>query len=268
MGVNRLSADAGEAGRVQFACAPSGLLTFWRPVPPAEAEGYYPSAPPGRRLTHAFRRARGGGDIILVVRVWLAIVLLGSLLASVGPVTSEQLKDREKNALELPPNMKDEDEDVAEETTYVFNPIQAKREVKVGRFYEKKGNHRAAAGRYLEATRWNPSFVEAYWRLGRAREKMSQGQQALDAYRTYLELDPQRRQEQRGSQEGRCARENRNRPGCGRRGSGGGRAVTAWGVDSPTPFQGSNRFMAAYPRLRPGAIILRPLWGERRSGRR
>ena len=137
-----------------------------------------------------FGAPRGGGDIILVVRGWLAIGLLGSLLASVGPVASAQLKDREKNVLELPPNMKDEDEDVAEETTYVFNPIQAKREVKVGRFYEKKGNHRAAAGRYLEATRWNPSFAEAYWRLGRAREKMSQGQQALDAYRKYLELDP------------------------------------------------------------------------------
>ena len=122
------------------------------------------------------------------MRVWLAIGLLGSLLASVAPVASAQLKDREKNALELPPNMKDEDEDVAEETTYVFNPIQAKREMKVGRFYEKKGNHRAAAGRYLEATRWNPSFAAAYWRLGRAREKMSQGQQALDAYLKYPEI--------------------------------------------------------------------------------
>ena len=86
--------------------------------------------------------------------------------------------------------MKDEDEDVAETPVYVFNPIQAKRELKVGSFYAKKGNHRAAAARYLEATRWNPNFAEAYWRLGRTREKLGQHQEALDAYRRYLKLEP------------------------------------------------------------------------------
>ena len=124
------------------------------------------------------------------MRGWLVLVVIGSLLASVAPCAFAQLKDRQDKAIELPANMKDEDEDVIQKTTYVFNPIQAKRELKVGRFYEKKGNHRAASGRYLEATRWNPGFAEAYWRLGRSREKMSQSQQALDAYRKYLKLDP------------------------------------------------------------------------------
>ena len=117
-------------------------------------------------------------------------MVIGSLLSPVGPFASAQLKDREDKPIELPANMKDEDEDVAAAPTYVFNPIQAKREVKVGRFYEKKGNHRAAAARYLEATRWNPSFAEAYWRLGRAREKLAQSQEALNAYQKYLKRDP------------------------------------------------------------------------------
>ena len=144
----------------------------------------------GHGMPLQFGGVRGGGDIILNVRVSLATVLMGLLLASLAPFAPAQLKDRSEKAIELPANMRDEDEDVVQEPTYVFNPIQAKREVKVGKFYEKKGNHRAAAARYLEATRWNPSFVEAYWRLGRAREKMAQSQEALDAYRAYLKLDP------------------------------------------------------------------------------
>ena len=124
------------------------------------------------------------------MRVSLATVLMVPLLASVAPFAPAQLKDRSEKAIELPANMKDEDEDVVQAPTYVFNPIQAKREVKVGKFYEKKGNHRAAAARYLEATRWNPSFVEAYWRLGRSREKLAQHQEAVDAYRKYLKLNP------------------------------------------------------------------------------
>ena len=148
----------------------------------------------GTRARHAvplhFGGLHGGGDIIPTMRGWFALVLVGSLLAPVASGAPAQLKDRTEKAIELPANMKDEDEDVVQETTYVFNPIQAKREVKVGKFYSKKGNHRAAAARYLEATRWNPSFVEAYWRLGRSREKLAQHQEALDAYRKYLKLDP------------------------------------------------------------------------------
>jgi tetratricopeptide (TPR) repeat protein len=85
--------------------------------------------------------------------------------------------------------MRDEDEDVLPQTEYAFNPIQAKKDLKVGDFYWKKGNHRAAAARYLEATRWNPSFAEAYWKLGEAREKLNQPAEALDAYRKYVEVD-------------------------------------------------------------------------------
>ncbi len=88
----------------------------------------------------------------------------------------------------------DEDEDVLPETEYVFNPLKAKRDLKIGNFYTKKKNHRAAAARYLEATRWNPQYGEAYWRLGRARDKMEQAAEALEAYRTYLQVEPEGKQ--------------------------------------------------------------------------
>ncbi len=95
---------------------------------------------------------------------------------------------------EAPPDpdfgLVDEDEDQLVEKQYVFNPILAKKEFKVGNFYAKKGSHRAAAGRYLEATRWDPHYSEAYWKLGRSREKLKQAGRALEAYREYLHLEP------------------------------------------------------------------------------
>lgn len=86
--------------------------------------------------------------------------------------------------------MQDEDEDRLGDPNYVFNPIQARYDLKVGDFYSKKGSHRAAAGRYLEATRWDPASAEAYWKLARAREKLQQPQQAVDAYKRFIQLEP------------------------------------------------------------------------------
>lgn len=107
-----------------------------------------------------------------------------------------QLKERSDAA---PPvdetgGLVDEDEDLLPTTTYAFNPIQAKKDLKIGDFYAKKGNDRAAAARYLEATRWNPQYAEAYWKLAEARDELGQNPQALDAYRAYLALEPNGKQ--------------------------------------------------------------------------
>ena len=99
-----------------------------------------------------------------------------------------QLEPRKEPPPQAPP-MRDEDEDILPQTEYAFNPIQAKKDLKVGDFYWKKGNHRAAAARYLEATRWDPTFGEAYWKLGEARQKLNQKAEALDAYRKYLDVE-------------------------------------------------------------------------------
>ncbi len=117
------------------------------------------------------------------------------ILAVFGPLLVQgQLKERQDAPLELPANMRDEDEDVANDPNYAFNPIQAKKEFKVGNFYARKGNHRAAAGRYLEATRWDPGYSEAFWKLAQVREKLSQYQQALDSYQRYIKLEPDSKQ--------------------------------------------------------------------------
>ena len=85
----------------------------------------------------------------------------------------------------------DEDEQFApKKQVYAFNPVQARNELKVGNYYSKKGSYRAAAGRYLEATRWNPSFAEAYWRLGVARENLNQPAEAIEAYTRFLGIEP------------------------------------------------------------------------------
>ncbi|MDA1313336.1 MAG: hypothetical protein O2968_08380 [Acidobacteria bacterium] len=110
--------------------------------------------------------------------------------AALPPQAGPQLKEREQAPLELPANMRDEDEDRLADPDYVFNPIQARRDVKIGDFYAKKGSQRAAAGRYLEATRWDPGFSEAYWKLARIREKLEQHQQAVDAYKVFVKLEP------------------------------------------------------------------------------
>jgi tetratricopeptide (TPR) repeat protein len=118
------------------------------------------------------------------------LLLVGLLLA--GTIFG-QLKERGEKG---DPNaaLVEEDEDIVAPTEYVFNPIQAKKDVKIGDFYAKKGSHRAAVGRYLEATKWNPSFAEAFWKLARSREKLDQPTQALDAYRKFVELEPDGKQ--------------------------------------------------------------------------
>lgn len=96
----------------------------------------------------------------------------------------------------------EEDEDLTRESEYTFNPIQAAKEFKVGEFYWKKGSFRAAAGRYEEASKWNPGYAEAYWKLALAREKLADKEpleterrrlleSAKQALAKYLEVAPE-----------------------------------------------------------------------------
>ena len=75
-------------------------------------------------------------------------------------------------------------------TEYTFNPIEAGKNITAGNFYFKKGNHRAAARRYAEATKWDPTSVEAWSKLADASERMGDVAQARPAYEKYLELTP------------------------------------------------------------------------------
>ena len=85
---------------------------------------------------------------------------------------------------EVPP---EEDSSLAT-TAYSFNPLQSKKDVLAGKFYAKKGNYRAAAGRYREATKWDESNSEAWLLLGEADQRLKDKNAARDAYKKYLEL--------------------------------------------------------------------------------
>jgi tetratricopeptide (TPR) repeat protein len=72
---------------------------------------------------------------------------------------------------------------------YVFNPLQAEKEIKAGEFYAKKGNQKAAATRFREATKWDPTSANAFMRLAETLEKMKDTEGASKAYQKVVELD-------------------------------------------------------------------------------
>ncbi|MCX6625601.1 MAG: tetratricopeptide repeat protein [Acidobacteria bacterium] len=95
-----------------------------------------------------------------------------------------------KEAQKGVPDLPEEDEALKPDKEYSFNPLQAAKEITTGDYYFKKKNYRAAANRYLEATRWSPALAEAFLRLGKAREKQKDAAASQAAYARYLELAP------------------------------------------------------------------------------
>ncbi len=83
----------------------------------------------------------------------------------------------------------EEDENLKEKT-YAFNPLQANKEIATGEFYLHKGKFEAAANRFREAAKWNPTLAEAYLKLGQAEEKNKDKKAAKEAYQHYLEISP------------------------------------------------------------------------------
>lgn len=106
----------------------------------------------------------------------LTLVLTFGLLSQ-QPVVQEQ----------EPP---EEDLSTAEKQTYVLNPLQAGKEIKIGSFYLKKGSFRAAARRFEEATKWDPNSAEGFLKLGEAQKKLGNEKAAQEAWKKFLELHP------------------------------------------------------------------------------
>jgi tetratricopeptide (TPR) repeat protein len=114
---------------------------------------------------------------------------VASVALALGVAAAQQTpppKPPPDDQVQLPP-----EEDKADiPKTYAFNPLQSKKEVTVGEFYYRKGDFRAAAGRFREATRWNDGNSEAWLRLAETEEKNHDPKAALDAYEKYLKLAP------------------------------------------------------------------------------
>ena len=95
---------------------------------------------------------------------------------------------------QLPPPPPPRPRDLAEEDEalkpkeYPLNPLESAKNLNVGNQYMKKGNYRAAANRYKEATLWDPGSAEAFERLGEALEHVHDFVPAREAYTKYLDL--------------------------------------------------------------------------------
>jgi tetratricopeptide (TPR) repeat protein len=118
--------------------------------------------------------------------MWVA---LASAAAAQAPKEPANLPPEESQVSpdQLPP-----EEDKAKiPQQYSFNPLQSKKDVTVGEFYFKKGDFKAAAGRFREATKWNDGNAEAWLRLGDAEDKMRDSKAAREAWEKYLQLAPE-----------------------------------------------------------------------------
>ena len=84
----------------------------------------------------------------------------------------------------------EEDTTLTAKEDYVFNPLQAAKEVKIGQYYLKKGSLKAAVKRFQEASRWDPGSADAFLFLGETYERMKDSKSAKAAYAKYVELAP------------------------------------------------------------------------------
>src|SRR5450755_1853526 len=112
----------------------------------------------------------------------LLTLLLAGVLCAQDPKKPPEQQPKEQQ----PP---EEDESIAPKE-YSFNPLEAEHDLQIGNYYFKKGNYKAALGRFREATLWNPTNAEAFLRLGNSEEKLRDKPAALQAYAKYLELAP------------------------------------------------------------------------------
>ncbi len=102
------------------------------------------------------------------------------------PASATKPTDKQNPAEVEPP----EEDEALKPREYTFNPLEAQRDLRTGEYYFKKGNFKAAANRFEEATLYDPNFADAFLHLGEAREKLEDKKGAKVAYAKYLELKP------------------------------------------------------------------------------
>lgn len=124
-------------------------------------------------------------------RVLFFPLLLASALWPQQEKTLSKSKPAEQSKPQVQEQEPPEEDENLKPTEYTFNPLEAERNLKVGNYYFKKGNYKAAVNRFREATKWNPNYAEAFLRLGEGEEKMKDKKAAHEAYAKYLEIAPE-----------------------------------------------------------------------------
>jgi tetratricopeptide (TPR) repeat protein len=128
--------------------------------------------------------------------LWIPAILAGAMWAQEtkpATVLPKDVSPAEKQQSGKPaedPQLPPEEDASAIPQQYSFNPVRSKRDVEVGNFYFKKGDWKAAAARFREATLWNEGNAEAWLRWGEAEEKRGSVKAAKSAYQKYVELAP------------------------------------------------------------------------------
>lgn len=86
-------------------------------------------------------------------------------------------------------NPPEEDQSYATEK-FVFDPLEAKRNVQIGDFYWRKGDYIGAKNRYLRAVKFDPNSANAYYKLGKAEDKLHNPSAAKAALKKAIQLAP------------------------------------------------------------------------------
>ncbi len=126
----------------------------------------------------------------MVRKVAIGFLLTGLLVAQDDPQLKKRPADQPKSQQPDQEQEPPEEDDSLAPKTYSFNPLEAEKDLKVGNYYFKKGNYKAAMSRFREATLWNPSYADAFLRLGESAEKLKDKKTAHDAYEKYVALSP------------------------------------------------------------------------------
>lgn len=115
---------------------------------------------------------------------------------------SEPPSDKTKSADVAPSAQTSEQEPPEEDTTgerkveYGFNPLQADKEIKIGRYYLKKGSFPAAQRRFEEALKWDPNSGAALLALGELHARNGDAKASREAYEKFLEVAPDSKEAQ------------------------------------------------------------------------
>ncbi len=71
------------------------------------------------------------------------------------------------------------------------DPVEANRNIRVGDFYFKRKNYKAARERYRDAVKYSPRRPNPYAKLIRVLERMEEFEEAVEVCRQFIETNPQ-----------------------------------------------------------------------------
>jgi tetratricopeptide (TPR) repeat protein len=136
-----------------------------------------------KRITPAkiMRSARQWDRSLKAIFAFVAAVLVSSLAARPAAAQGSAL---EKG----PPPPYTEEAPPPAPTEPAYDPLRADKSVQIGTFYMKRGNYDAAIERFQDATHFQPKLARPYFLLGEAYERKGEVDNALAAYKKYLEV--------------------------------------------------------------------------------